>query len=123
MNNLPISSKYRSTPDLPIPDAEREALVSRLNRAFADGVVGSDVYRANLDHLFAARTLGELVPIVESLPPEPTHEQPAVVHQEAPVGPGELVPARPPGARTVVAFTAGIILALITVAIVISLLI
>jgi Domain of unknown function (DUF1707) len=93
-SNLPISSPYRSTPDLPVTDAEREQLNSRLNAAYTDGKLDADDYQTRLDALFAARRLGELVPVVEGLPPLQTYDSPAMV---ASTGgqPGELSEARP----------------------------
>ncbi len=116
MSNLPISSKYRSTPGLPIPDDEREALVKRLNKAFSDGKINSDDYRAFLDRLFAARKLGELAVIVEALPPAPTHDQPAMVQQGTAVEPGELSPSRAVTTRAVVYATAGTLLLILVLA-------
>jgi hypothetical protein len=92
-SNLPISSPYRSTPELPVTDAEREQLNSRLNAAYTDGKLDADDYQARLDALFAAHKLGQLVPVVEGLPPLQTYNNPAMV---ASTGgqPGELAPAR-----------------------------
>jgi hypothetical protein len=93
-SNLPISSPYRSTPDAPVTTAERDRLSARLNAAFADGALEQDDYRARLDRLFAATKLGELVPVVDGLPPLPTYENPAFVQN--PGGqPGELTAGRP----------------------------
>lgn len=90
---LPISSPYRSTPDVPVSDAERERLNARLNDAFEAGTLETEDYQARLDGLFAARTLGELVPVVTGLPPLQTYDAPALV---ASTGgrPGELTPSR-----------------------------
>ncbi len=92
-SDLPISSPYRSTPTRPVDDAERERLSARLNAAFEAGSLDQDEYGARLDRLFAAQTLGELVPVVEGLPPLPTHDAPALVTQGE-GRPGELTPAR-----------------------------
>lgn len=93
MSELPISSPYRSRPDAPVTDSEREQLSARLNTAYADGGLDADDYQARLDTLFAASTLGQLVPVVDGLPPARTYESPAMV---APGGgtPGELSEAR-----------------------------
>jgi hypothetical protein len=90
---LPISSPYRSTPDLPVGDSEREQLSARLNTAYADGKLDADDYQARLDALFAASTLGQLVPVVDGLLPAATYDSPAMV---APSGgtPGEVSEAR-----------------------------
>ena len=92
-SDLPISSPYRSTPGLPVDEDERNRLSSRLNAAFEAGTLDADDYRARLDQLFAARTLGELVPVVQGLPPLPTHAAPALVESSG-GRPGELAPAR-----------------------------
>lgn len=93
MSNLPISSPYRSTPDVPVSDEEREQLTTRLNDAFAEGKFSQEDYSARLDRLYAARTLGELVPVVEGLPPRETHQTPAIVAQSE-GAPGELTQSR-----------------------------
>jgi hypothetical protein len=93
-SNLPISSPYRSTPEAPVTAVERDRLSARLNAAFENGALEQDDYRTRLDRLFAATKLGELVPVVEGLPPLPTYEKPAFI--ENPGGqPGELSAARP----------------------------
>jgi Domain of unknown function (DUF1707) len=93
VSELPISSPYRSTPGAPVTDAEREQLSARLNTAYADGRLDADDYQSRLDTLFAASTLGQLVPVVDGLPPAPTYNSPAIV---APGGgtPGEVSTAR-----------------------------
>jgi hypothetical protein len=100
-SNLPISSPYRSTPDAPVTDAERDRLTARLNAAYTAGALEQDDYRARLDLLFAAQRLGELVPVVERLPPLPTHSSPAIVTSSG-GQPGELSESRPPGRLTAV---------------------
>jgi hypothetical protein len=92
-SDLPISSPYRSTPDAAVSEAERDQLSTRLNAAFEAGTLDADEYRVRLDRLFAAQRLGELVPVVEGLPPQQTYATPALV---ASTGgrPGELAPAR-----------------------------
>ncbi len=93
MSELPISSPYRSTPDARVTDSQREQLSARLNTAYADGGLDADDYQTRLDALFAATTLGQLVPVVEGLPPATTYDSPAIV---APTGgtPGELSASR-----------------------------
>lgn len=96
MSNLPISSKYRSQANLPVDDREREDLVRRLNEAFSDGDITTDDYQPLLDRVFGARTLGELLPVVERLPVKATYNSPAIVQQGANrPGPGELTSTRP----------------------------
>ena len=44
MSELPISSPYRSRPDAPVTDSEREQLNARLNAAYTDGRLSADDY-------------------------------------------------------------------------------
>ncbi|GAA3576127.1 hypothetical protein GCM10022197_36640 [Microlunatus spumicola] len=93
MSELPISSPYRSRPDAPVTDSEREQLSARLNTAYADGALDADDYQGRLDSLFAATTLGQLVPVVDGLPPAATYDSPSIVASGG-GQPGELAPAR-----------------------------
>ena len=93
MSELPISSPYRSRPDAPVTDSEREQLSARLNTAYADGALDADDYQTRLDGLFAATTLGQLVPVVDGLPPAATYDSPSIVASGG-GRPGELAPAR-----------------------------
>lgn len=79
MSELPISSPYRSTPDAPITDALRDQLSGQLNTAYTDGKIDADDFQRRLDLLFAAQRLGELVPVVQGLPPLQTYADPAIV--------------------------------------------
>lgn len=92
-SNLPISSPYRSTPDAPVSDTEREQLSSRLNTAYEGGLLGPDDFQTRLDALFAAQKMGQLLPVVEGLPALQTYDSPAMV---ASTGgqPGQLSEAR-----------------------------
>ncbi len=76
-----------------VTEAERNQLSTRLNAAFESGQLDADDYRARLDGLFAATTLGQLVPVVQGLPPLQTYDSPAVVASSG-GRPGELAPAR-----------------------------
>jgi hypothetical protein len=93
VSELPLSSPYRSTPGAPVTEAEREQLSARINSAYADGRLDADDYQARLDSLFAASTLGQLVPVVDGLPPAPTYDSPAMVASDGGV-PGQLSEAR-----------------------------
>jgi hypothetical protein len=119
-DELPLSSPYRSTPALPVDEAERNRLSTRLNAAFEAGSIDADDYQARLDRLFAARTLGELVPVVQGLPPLATYAAPALVESTG-GQPGELAPARSGNGLTVVA-VAGIAGAVLLVALLLLLL-
>ena len=93
MSELPISSPYRSTPDAAVEESERGRLNERLNAAFEAGRLDAEDYRVRLDRLYSAQTLGELVPVVQGLPPLTTYAEPAVVASSG-GRPGELAPAR-----------------------------
>lgn len=96
MSELPISSPYRSTPDAPVTDQLRNQLSTQLNAAFTDGRIDGDDFQQRLDRLFAAQRLGDLVPVVQGLPPLPTYEAPAIVPSSS-GRPGELAPPRDAG--------------------------
>jgi hypothetical protein len=112
---LPLSSPYRSTPTAPVSDDERSQLNSRLNAAFESGQLDADEYRARLDQLYVARTLGELVPVVSGLPALQTYSEPALVASSG-GQPGQLAPARS-AARLTVFAVGGVVVAVVLVAI------
>lgn len=123
MEQLPISSRYRSRPDEPVSEQERSGLNDRLNAAYTDGSLAEDDYRARMDTLFAATTLGQLVPVVQGLAPAPTHAQPAIVSQQG--RPGELSESRRPGGLAVgvgaAVVVGGLVLAVLLVLLVVLL--
>ncbi|HSO69899.1 DUF1707 domain-containing protein [Tessaracoccus sp. MC1679] len=80
---LPPSSKYLQRAADPVDETERESLTTRLNSAFADGRITHDEYAGSMDVVYAARTLGDLVPVIERLPAAAT-EVPAIVQQGGP---------------------------------------
>ncbi len=92
-SELPISSKYRSTPEAPVSDGERDDLNARLNSAYTDGSLDAEDYQARLDVLFRATTLGQLVPVVDGLPARQTYDSPAIVASSG-GRPGEVSSAR-----------------------------
>ncbi|WP_052462137.1 DUF1707 SHOCT-like domain-containing protein [Nigerium massiliense] len=112
MSNLPISSKYRSTPQAPVDDRERESIVARVNAAFEQGKLDDWTYRRALDAAFAAQTLGELAPVVEQLPPQATYDVPAIVDQGT-RPPGEVSEIRAPANKTVMTVVGGVAAAIV----------
>jgi Domain of unknown function (DUF1707) len=120
-SNLPISSPYLSKPEAPVTDGERDRLNARLNAAYTAGTLEEEDYQARLDLLFAAQRLGQLVPVVEGLPPLPTHSTPAIV-ASSDGQPGELSESRPPGRLTAVV-VAGVAAAILIIAILLVILI
>ena len=93
VSELPISSKYRSRPNDPVTEAEREQLSDRLNEALTRGTLDQETYSSRLDQLFAAQRLGELVPVVESLPAQQVSNDPEIVQQGG-GKPGELTESK-----------------------------
>ncbi len=77
---LPPSSKYLQRSADPVDDAERDSLTQRLNAAFSDGRIEHADYAAAMDVIYASRTLGELVPVIEKLPAAAANT-PAIVAQ------------------------------------------
>lgn len=106
---LPISSKYRSRPNDPVPDQERQQLSSQLNDAFASGDLSQEQFDAHLDTIFHAKTLGELVPVVETLGKPPTHAVPEIVQQNTDLAPGEVGEITPPSGKTQLAVVGGLV--------------
>lgn len=124
MSNLPISSKYYSTPNEPVSAEEREQLTARVNDAYTDGKLDDEEYHAHLDRVFGARTLGELVPVVSAVGMAPTYKEPAIVAQTGTNKPGELAEIRTPGRSGLVVLAvagAGVALLLLLVVILVVL--
>ena len=107
-SNLPISSRYRSQPEAPVTEEERNQLSAQLNEAFTAGQLDQQAYDQLLDRIFGATRLGDLAPVVEQLGKPATYNEPAIV-QQAPGGrPGELAQARTPTNRTTLALVGGV---------------
>jgi hypothetical protein len=115
-NELPISSPYRSTPDAPVTEGERNQLSTRLNAAYEAGSIDADDYQARLDTLFAASRLGQLVPVVQGLPPLQTYADPAIMATTSAGRPGEVSPARSANGVALVA-VGGVVALVILIAI------
>ena len=115
-SDLPISSPYRSTPDAPVTETERDQLSSRLNAAFTAGTLDADDYQARLDTLFAAQRLGQLVPVVQGLPPLQTYADPAIVASPDGGRPGEVSEQRSATGVALVA-VGGVLLLVVLIAV------
>lgn len=86
MTSLPPSSKYLQRAGEPVEEQERESISKRLSDAYADGRMSQDDYMSSLDVVYSARSLGELVPVVEQLPAA-ADNTPAIVNAgSAPAG-------------------------------------
>lgn len=91
---MPPSSKYHQQAGAPVSDEERSDLAERLGEEYTSGRLDDDAYRGHLDRVFAAGTLGELVPVVEALPPKVTHHTPAIAQHVGSGRPGEVTQSR-----------------------------
>ncbi|MCC2592224.1 DUF1707 domain-containing protein [Tessaracoccus sp. OS52] len=92
MTSLPPSSRYLQKASQPVEDQERESIAKRLSDAYADGRLPQEEYMGALDVVYGARTLGELVPVVEKLPAAST-EVPTIISAGS-VPAGEVAPSR-----------------------------
>lgn len=72
MANLDEVSEHadEQLPDLRASDADRERVAQQLHNAMADGRITMTELEERLDRTYAARTLGELIPITADLPAE-----------------------------------------------------
>jgi hypothetical protein len=86
------------TPEVRIGDRERREVDSRLQQAYADGVLTITEYEERSAQCWAARTRSELDPLIRDLPdPEPqAAPEPAVTLEKQPV---EAKPATAPDRR------------------------
>ena len=117
VNELPISSPYRSTPEAPVTESERNTLNARLNAAFEAGALDADDFATRLDRLFAAQRMGELVMVVEGLPPLTTYNGPSFGDST-----GSGVPGRLDAGRNATRLTLGVIAVLVAVVLLIAIL-
>lgn len=86
MTSLPPSSKYIQRSGEPVEDQERESITQRLSDAYADGRIPQDEYMGSLDLVYSARTLGDLVPVVERLPAAADNTPAIITTGSAPAG-------------------------------------
>lgn len=89
---LPPSSKYLARQDEPVSDEERESLSGRLAEEFEAGRLDQPTYLELVDITYDARTLGELVPVVQRVPAD-VGSTPAIV-ESGKGKPGELAEIR-----------------------------
>ena len=64
-------------------DSDREKIAARLRDAHADGRISGEEFHDRLDALYAARTYGEIEPLVRDLPAR-TYKTPDLVQAKAP---------------------------------------
>jgi hypothetical protein len=83
-----------------VTETERDQLSSRLNVAFTEGTLTQEDYQGRLDQLFAAQKLGQLVPVVEGLPPMQTYDNPAIITSGG--QPGQLAESAPSSHLTLI---------------------
>jgi hypothetical protein len=68
MTNLPQPPDRRPSPELRASDADRDAVAERLREAAGDGRLDLEELDERLDRAFAAKTYGELAPLIADLP-------------------------------------------------------
>ncbi|TQL63250.1 uncharacterized protein DUF1707 [Propioniferax innocua] len=107
--SLPISSKYHSRPNDPVPESERQQLSEQLNAAFTRGDLSQEEFDGHLNTIFGAQRLGDLVPAVEALGKPQTYSEPSIVQQDGRLAPGEVSEIKSPSAGTQLAIVGGII--------------
>jgi DUF1707 SHOCT-like domain len=73
-----VSEQDSSDSDVRASDAEREAVVGRLNRAVGEGRLTMDEFSGRLELAYAARTRGDLDPLLRDLPAGSGDAVPAV---------------------------------------------
>jgi uncharacterized membrane protein len=56
-------------PDRRISDLDRERASEQLRTAYAEGRLDHDEFSQRLDHVYAAKTYGDLAPLTADLPP------------------------------------------------------
>jgi hypothetical protein len=115
MSTLPPSSRYLQRATEPVGETEREALVKRVSDAFTDGRLNQESYQQSMDVIYGAKTLGDLVPVVEQLPAAAVNTPAIVGEGKLPAGQtGELYPPARAGLMAVGAI-AGIAVLLVVV--------
>jgi hypothetical protein len=78
--------------ELRASDADRERVAEALREAYAEGRLTAEEHSERVDAVYAAKTLGELVPLTSDLPSHRATHQAAPV--SAPRGPQQALPSR-----------------------------
>lgn len=124
MSGLPIESNYSHEPTRPVSDDERAELTRRVNEAYEKGELPLETYQEVMDGIYSAKTVGELVPLVSSLPARYHATDPQGSQSQVELAPGEVNnPVTRPDTssklvRTVLFSTAGIIVLAVVLVIV-----
>jgi DUF1707 SHOCT-like domain len=84
-----VSEQDSSGSDMRASDAERDAVVGRLNRAVGEGRLTMDEFSGRLELAYAARTRGDLDPLLRDLPTDSESAVPAVTSGTAVGGGGQ----------------------------------
>jgi hypothetical protein len=80
-----VSEQDSSGSGVRASDAERDAVVGRLNRAVGEGRLTMDEFSGRLELAYAARTRGELDPLLRDLPADSGYTVPAAASGTAAV--------------------------------------
>jgi hypothetical protein len=83
-----VSEQDSSVPGVRASDAERDAVVARLNRAVGEGRLTMDEFSERLELAYAARTRGDLDPLLRDLPADAGGAVPATTTGTAVVSGG-----------------------------------
>lgn len=101
---LPAVTEEPSPPDharMRASDADRERVAQLLHRALGEGRIDVDELEDRLSSVYAAKTLGELGPIVADLPGASAAVVPAPTTAVTGSGPASLIGGRPGSAASV----------------------
>ena len=81
--------------DLRASDADRERVAEALREAYAEGRLTAEEHSDRVDSVYAAKTLGELVPLTRDLPSHAqAHAAAATAPRPAPQGTAAALPSR-----------------------------
>jgi hypothetical protein len=83
-----VSEQDSSGSDVRASDAERDAVVGRLNQAVGEGRLTMDEFSGRLELAYAARTRGDLAPLLRDLPADSGAAVPAATSGTAVVSGG-----------------------------------
>jgi hypothetical protein len=81
-----VSGQDNSGSDMRASDAERDAAVGRLNQAVGDGRLSMDEFSERVELAYAARTRGDLDPLLRDLPADSGATVPAATGSAAVTG-------------------------------------
>ncbi|MGW8378755.1 DUF1707 domain-containing protein [Streptomyces sp. ODS28] len=69
-----VAERAADAPEVRASDADRDRVADILREALAEGRLDAEEHSQRLDAVYAAKTVGELRPLVRDLPAQPGHE-------------------------------------------------